>query len=134
MARRVNEKRDRRRELAVAALLECPTIHEAARASGVGLTTLYRWVREDAEFQSAYRAAKHAALQQAIGRLSAISGQAVETLRDVMADAEAQAGARVSAARAALDMAVKAAEVEELAARVAALEQLLTAQNTGRVS
>ncbi len=134
MARRVNEKRDRRRELAVAALLEVPTIQEAAKASGVGLTTLHRWIREDIEFQTAYREAKRRALDQAIARLAVISSQAVETLREVMGDAEAPANARVSAAKAVLDAAFKASETEDLAVRVTELERLASNQNQGRTA
>ena len=131
---RTNEKRDRRRELAVAALLETATIEEAARVSSVGLTTLYRWLREDAEFQSAYRDAKRRALDQAIARLHAISGEAVETLRTVMKDEDAPASARVTAARTVLELATKSAEADDLAARVAELERLVSNQNQGRTA
>jgi len=46
-------------------------------------------------------------------------------LRDVMNDTESPASARVSAARAILEIAVKAVELEDLEARIEELERLL---------
>ncbi|MHB1701889.1 MAG: hypothetical protein ACYCSN_17515 [Acidobacteriaceae bacterium] len=128
-----DRKMERKWEAAIAALLTAPTIAEAAKACGAGETTLYRWL-SDADFQTQFRAAKRAALEQAISRLSTISGEAVETLRSVMKDEDAPASARVTAAKAVLDTVIKAAEVEDLSVRVAELERLLTAQNTGRTA
>jgi hypothetical protein len=51
-----------------------------------------------------------------------VTGEAVETLRSVMQDADAPASARGSAAKAILETAVKAGELEDLEARLAALE------------
>jgi hypothetical protein len=48
---------------------------------------------------------------------------AVETLEAIMQDSEAPASARVSAAKAVLEMAIKAVELEDLEARITALEQ-----------
>jgi hypothetical protein len=50
------------------------------------------------------------------------TGEAVETLRSVMQDAEAPASARVSAAKAMLETAVKGIEIEDLEVRIATLE------------
>jgi len=46
----------------------------------------------------------------------------VETLRSVMQDKDAPASAKVSAAKAILETAIKAVELEDLEARIAALE------------
>ena len=46
----------------------------------------------------------------------------METLRSVMQDAEAPASARVSAAKTVLETAIKAVELEDLEARIVALE------------
>lgn len=127
------EARDRKREAAVAALLSQSTVEDAARVTGVGATTIYRWL-QDAEFLSMFRAARRRALDRATARLAAVSVEAVEVLREVMQDTEAQASARVSAAKAVLDAATKTAETEDLSARVAELERLITAQNTGRIA
>jgi hypothetical protein len=61
-------------------------------------------------------------VQHAITQVQRATGEAVETLRSVMQDAEAPASARVSAAKAILETSVKGIEIEDLAARIAALE------------
>ena len=127
------EARDRKREAVVAALLSQSTVEGAAKATGVGATTIYRWL-QDAEFLSMFRAARRRALDRATARLAAVSVEAVEVLREVMQDGDAPPNARVSAARAVLDAATKTAETEDLSARVAELERLITAQNTGRIA
>ena len=115
------EKLSRKQEVAIAALLTCSAITDAAHQCGIGAVTLHRWLK-DATFQTAYREARRAVVQHAITQVQRATGEAVETLRSVMQDAEAPASARVSAAKAILETAVKAVELEDLAARIAALE------------
>ena len=50
------------------------------------------------------------------------TGEAVATLRQVMQTADAPASAKVSAAKTILETAVKAVELEDLEARIVALE------------
>jgi hypothetical protein len=123
------EKLSRRQEQAIAALLTAPTIGEAAQAAGISEPTLWRWLQRD-DFQAAYRHARREAVSQAIAHLQRVSGEAVETLRAVMTDAEKPAGARVTAARAVLELAIKAVEIEGLEARIADLEERLTAEHS----
>ena len=115
------EKRTRKQDLAIAALLAHSTLAEAAAAVGIAEPTLWRWLQR-ADFQHAYREARRQAVGQAIARLQQASSEAVSTLQDVMNDAGALASARVSAAKAVLETAVRAIEFEDLAARVEALE------------
>jgi hypothetical protein len=115
------EKLSRKEELAIAALLSAPTVAEAAHTAGISEPTLWRWLQRE-DFQAAYRQARQEVVQQAIAHLQQVSGEAVETLHSVMQDADKPASARVTAARAVLDLALRATELEELAARVAALE------------
>jgi hypothetical protein len=61
-------------------------------------------------------------VQHAIVQVQSATGEAVEILRSVMQDTDASANARVSAAKAILETAVKAVELEDLEARIAALE------------
>ena len=124
------EKWTRKQDQAIAALLVYPTIPAAAKAVGVGETTLWRWLQRD-DFQDAYRLAKREAVAQAIAQLQRASGEAVKALSDVMNDPIAPASARVSAAKTILEMAVKGIELEDLAARVEQLEAL-TEQGGGR--
>ena len=116
------EKLSRKQELALAALLTCSAITDAAKQCGIGEVTLHRWLK-DATFQAAYREARRAVVQHAITQVQQATGEAVETLRRVMQDPEAPASAKVSAAKNILDTAVKAVELEDLEARITALEQ-----------
>jgi len=114
-----------KKERAIIALIEEPTIREAAKVAGVGQTTLYRWLREDENFQNDYREARRQVVQKAIGALQRATGDAVKTLQDVMRDAEAPASARVSASKTVLEMAIKGVELEDLEARVGRLEEAI---------
>src|SRR4029450_4576524 len=111
-----------RQEQSITALLVQGSLQAAAAASGIHEKTLRRWLREDAVFQLAYREARRAVVQHAITQVQRATGEAVETLRSVMQDAEAPASAKVSAAKTILETAVKGIEIEDLAARIAALE------------
>jgi Helix-turn-helix domain len=111
----------RKQEEAIVALLSQRNVEEAAKAVNVAPRTLYRWMK-DAEFQSAYREAKRAAFSQSIARLHQMSSAAVSTLAKIMVDANAPASVRVRAADSILDHTAKAIEIEDIEARVAALE------------
>ncbi len=115
------EKLSRKMELAVAALLTHPTIPEAAKHTGVSEKTLWRWLRIR-EFKEAYREARREAVGRAVGQVQAAMAEGVEALRSVINDPQSGASARVSAARAVLDMGLKATEVEDLEARISAIE------------
>jgi len=114
------EKLSRRQEAAIAALLLHPTLKAAAKAAGIGEKTLWRWLQDEG-FRAAYQAARQEAVSQAIARLQHVAGDAVDTLRDVAADSEAPPAARVSAAKAILDLVIRRSEVEDLEQRIAAL-------------
>ena len=115
------EKLTRKQDQAIVGLLLCPSIREAARQSGVAEVTLYRWLKLEA-FQTAYREARRLCVHQALGKVQQASGDAVETLRTLMQDPTTPTSARVSAAKAILDTAIKAVEVEDLEQRLLALE------------
>jgi hypothetical protein len=115
-------------ETAVAALLSQRTQDDAARVAGVGIATLQRWQKLP-EFQAAYRDAKRAAFGQSVARLHQMSSAAVSTLGKVMVDPKTPPATRVRAADSILNHTAKAIEIEDIEARVAALE---TAQNPGQ--
>ncbi len=116
------EKRSRKEDLALAALISEPTLGEAAKKVGISEVTLWRWL-QDPEFQEKYRTARRQAVSQSITQLQKISSEAVQTLRDVMNDKETPPASRVTAAKAVLEMSIKAVEVEDLAVRIEALEK-----------
>jgi len=108
-------------EQAIAALVEQPTVRDAAEAAGVGKTTLYRWLLTP-EFKKRYLAARREAVSQGVGRLQRAMYQAVDALEGIAADPHAPAGARIAAARTIVTQALKGVEVEDLLARVERLE------------
>ena len=125
------EKKSRKEELALAALLSCGSIGEAAQKAGVGETTLWRWLQTE-EFQAKYRDAKKQAVGHAVTRLQQATSEAVNTLEAVMKDNEATASAKVSAAKTVLEMAFKAVELEDYAERLKKLEEALATGGGGR--
>ena len=113
-----------KQQLAIPALLGSRTVREAAKQSGVSEATLYRWLRSQA-FQVAYRESCRGLVHQAMGQLQQVAGEAVETLREVMASSDAPATARVGAAKVTLDNVFKVMELERLENRVLELEELI---------
>jgi hypothetical protein len=118
------EKRSRKQEQFIAALLSHSTVEAAAKVVGIGNVTAWKW-RQDPAFVKQYREAMH----QAAGLLQGAAREAVETLRAILSKAESEA-ARVSAARTILDMALKAADLEDVQQRLDALEQAVEERRT----
>ena len=104
------------------ALLSNRNTEDAVRASNTPARTLHRWLREPA-FDAAYREARRQAYGQSIARLQPGSAAAATTLLKVMLDAAAPHSTRVRAADGVLNHAAKAIEIEDIEARVTALEQ-----------
>lgn len=113
--------KERLREAAIAALLNAKTIREAATVCGLSERTLKRWLKTPG-FAAEYSEAKTALLQAATGKLRREASAAVDVLSEVAADALAAPGARATAARSILELALRAHETEVLEARIAALE------------
>jgi hypothetical protein len=111
----------RKKEEAIIALLSHRSIEEAARAVDISPNTLVRWLK-DPEFDAAYREARRAAFSQSIARLQQMSGAAAATLGKVMVDPNTPPSTKVRAADSILDHAAKAIEIEDIEARLAALE------------
>jgi transposase-like protein len=122
----------RKKEAAIAALLTQRNIDEAARSVGIGANTLLRWLKVP-EFQAAYREARRAAFGQSIARLQQGTSAATTTLLKTMIDPNTPASVKVRAAEAILTHAAKSIEIEDIEARVAALEASVAAdRGTGR--
>jgi hypothetical protein len=94
-------KLDRKQEALIAALLTEPTHAAAAAKAGVSEATLHRWLHLPA-FRTAYRQARRALVEGAIGRVQGATGLAVETLLTVAKEGKRD-GDRVRAAIAVLD-------------------------------
>jgi transposase-like protein len=114
------EKRTRKEEQAIEALLTAPTIEAAAQKSGVAPVTLYRWLR-DPSFRTHYRKARSAVLESAIAGLQGMAKEATETLgRNLHAE---QASVQISAAKLVLDFAIRGQELMDLKEQTERLER-----------
>jgi hypothetical protein len=111
-------------ERAIIALLSEPTLRAAASSAGISETTLWRWLR-DPHFKRAYRRARRETLERATTRLAALVDAAVEALGEIVADRAVSPHVRVSAASRIVEYALKAAEIEEVQARLERLEAAL---------
>lgn len=114
------EKKSRKSEQFIAALLSNPTIEAAAKSAGISDATAWRWLK-DPKFAEQYRDARREAMRQTTARLQEAAGESVECLREVQRDGESES-ARVSAARTILEQALKAVDLEDVQQRLDALE------------
>jgi hypothetical protein len=120
----------RKQENAIAALLTQRNVEEAARTAGIGTRTLLRWLKLP-EFQAAYRKARREAFGQAIARLQQGTSAAATTLLKTMIDPNTPASVKVRAAEAIFTHAAKSIEIEDVEARVSALEASIAAERAG---
>jgi transposase-like protein len=111
----------RKKEEAIAALLTQRNIEEAARSIGVAPNTLLKWQKQP-EFETAYRDARKAAYRQAVARLQQGTSAAATTLLKTLLDPGTPASVKVRAAEAIFNHAAKAIEIEDIDARLTALE------------
>jgi hypothetical protein len=118
------EKKSRKQDAAVAALLTQGTIRQAAQAVGIDETTLRRWLKDPA-FQQVYYQARADLLQHSLGHVAEGLVHGALVLRRVLQDAEAGASAKVAAVRLLYDLAFKDRELEAFETRLAALEAAL---------
>jgi hypothetical protein len=126
-----DEKLGTRKEAAILALLTARGIEDAARTANVPPRTLYRWLKEPA-FDAAYRRAKRSAFGQAVARLHQGTRAAAATMLKLMVDTSVPAATRLRAADCVFTHVKNAIEIEEIEARVAALEQAADASKNSR--
>jgi len=115
-------KLGRKQEEAIAALLTQRNTEDAARTVGVTPKTLLRWMKLP-EFKAAYREARWEGVNQAIARMQQATGAAGTVALKLMTDPNVPAAVRLRAAEFVFDRAIRGVELEDIAARVTALEQ-----------
>ncbi len=123
------EKLTRKAEQAIAALLEHPTMAEAARSCGVSERSLWRWLQRD-DFQKRYREAQRAVVDSAITKLQAATLRAVETLERNLTCGNFFA--ENAAAQAILTHSFKAIEMRELQEQIDEIKTLLETRTSGK--
>ena len=111
-------------EQVLATVLTHTTLVSAAEALGLSRPTLWRIMKRP-EFLERYREARRQIVSHAISHVQQATAQALDTLRKVMKDADAFPLAQVLAAKIVLAVAVKGVEVEDMEARINALEAIL---------
>lgn len=120
MPKRTNE------EKALAALLNCNSIRDAAKSCGLSEETIYRYLKEPG-FVSQYRDARRQAVEYAISKLQKTTGDAVETLeRNLHCENPA---VEVRTAQIILENAMKGIELTDLIERLERLENEHQAKN-----
>ena len=116
-------KFSRKKEEAIAALVSCRTVEEAARAIGIGPNTLSRWLTMP-DFKGEYQKARAAAVSQVFARMQQASQPAATTILRLMTDPKEPGTVRLRAAISVLDIA-RLNAWEALESRVDELERLM---------
>ena len=117
----------RKKELAIAALLTHRSVEDAARAVDLNHNTLLKWLKFP-DFVKEYRTARREVVTQSVARLQQATGAAGTVMLKLMTDPNVPAAVRLRAAECVFDRAMKGIEIEDIEARVAALE--VAAQRT----
>lgn len=107
---------------AIAALLSSPSREDAARKCGLTSRTLRLYFQND-EFCDAYRAAFQELTENATRKAQQLLCPALETLEEVMQDADAPPAAKTNAARIVIDSTIKLTEVNDILTRIENLER-----------
>lgn len=109
---------NRNYEKAVAALVAYPTTKEAAKAAGMGESTL-RAYKSDPEFVELYAAARHELLDAGVKSMQERFSEAVETVCEIMHDKTASHSIRLSAANSIINSCVQLTDEVERMERAA---------------
>ena len=109
---------NRNYEKAVAALVAYPTTKEAAKAAGIGESTL-RAYKSDPEFVELYAAARHELLDAGVKSTQERFSEAVETVCEIMHDKAASHSVRLSAANSIINSCVQLTDEVERMERAA---------------
>ena len=104
-----------------AAILTAPSIEAAAEAAGIARRTAFVYLGKP-HVRAAIRGAFDETMKQAMRQAVNAMAGALATLQEIHADAEAPAGARVSAARAILENAARLSGDIDILERIEALE------------
>ncbi len=122
MSKRPNPEADvAKRERAIAALLSCSSISEAADEAGIPRSTFRRLILQS-DFQAQLREAKRAVLEGALVSLSGLAQRAAKVLQDAL-DNRPVSATRLRAAQWTIDRAVSGWEIMDLAREVDELKK-----------
>ena len=116
---------------AITALLSSPTREEAARKCGLTSRTLRVYFQSD-EFCEAYRSAFQELTESATRQAQRLLSPALDTLEEVMNDADAPPAARTNAARIAIECSMRLTEQNDIMRQLDELERWKEELNANR--
>lgn len=108
----------------IAALLQSPTVKEAAKSCGMDYTVIYDRLKEPA-FKEQYQAARQEVIQQAITYVQSVTAAAIKRLHDIMNDPEVAPQIQVNAAESILRNSLKLTEQGEIMQQLAEIKAAL---------
>lgn len=111
-----------RKEKALQALLVSRTKAEAAKAAGIGTSTMREYMR-DPEFLERYKQAFGEMVADATRQAQQTLSPALSVLREIMEDRDEQANARITAARSILEYSLKLCEQTDILEQLRELER-----------
>lgn len=120
-------KIEQKKDAALAALLTCETLTEAAEQAGISRRTLYSYIHEDVNFSRAYDAARNHQITSFADTLHEKRMRAAAIIADLMEDPEQPAAIRLKAAQTFINAAAaqEKATGEVAAANIAANKGIL---------
>ena len=121
-----NPNLSRRQQSALPVIAATPTLAQAARSSGIGESTLYRWLEDD-DFRNELARLRQEAADLAKRELQGVMLRSVSVLAEALDHPDMNI--RLRAARYGMSFAVQISEVEKLRADLQAVEDGL-AQST----
>ena len=116
------EKRTRKQELLLSALLQSQNIELGAEMAGVSYNTARRWLAEP-EFKARFQELRKQTVDIAVSRVSSVLTEVVEILVGIARDINAPVSSRVAACRELLERAVTAVQLGDIEARLTVLEE-----------
>ncbi len=111
-----------RQQSALSIIAASPTVAQAARASGIGESTIYRWMEDD-DFRGELTRLRRESAELARRELQGLMLRSVSVLADAMEDPDK--AVRLRAARYTMSFAVRICEIEDLRKQVQELEEVL---------
>jgi hypothetical protein len=119
-------KKNRRLDAFVEALLISRSVEEAATRVRISRATAHRWLKSDYVTER-LAAARKDSMSRAIARLQEAAVQSVATLCEIQETGESES-ARVSAAKAILEQALRATELTDVIERLDVIERTIKSQ------
>jgi hypothetical protein len=107
-------------------LLNERTIEEACRKAGVGISTHWRWARDE-RFLNRYRDARRGLLENTVSRLQAIANSAVDALERNLTCKNPSVEVRSAAVI--LEHAIRGLEAMDIDVRLKELEAIIASKN-----